>query len=194
MHNHSQVNIQYATYPPMEALQGLLQLHLIPVATRCLVVGKVSSLLIFFNWRSWLTGDVSLRRCVVVGAGRGRLCQVRFEDGTVERFDAVIGADGIFSLVRSFVLSDAAAAAAAAEHGPSLAGFWDCRVLVPFDKAKATLGEQYFDVHRQYGWVGDGAFIMHDILDAGTTVQSWTPPTRHPRGRAPAQDRPLKTR
>ncbi|KAK0716926.1 hypothetical protein B0T26DRAFT_645322 [Lasiosphaeria miniovina] len=98
------------------------------------------------------------------------LYQVRFEDGTVERFDAVIGADGIFGSVRSFVLGDAAAAAAA-EHGPSPAGFWDCRVLVPFDKAKATLGEQYFDVHRQYGWVGDGAFIMHDILDAGTTVQ-----------------------
>ncbi|KAK3317115.1 salicylate hydroxylase [Cercophora scortea] len=92
--------------------------------------------------------------------------EVRFEDGTVERFDAVIGADGIFSSVRNYVLGDDAA-----RHAPSPAGWWDCRVLVSFEKAKATIGEQYFDMPRQNAWMGDGGFILHDVLDGGKTVQ-----------------------
>ncbi|KAJ3494787.1 hypothetical protein NLG97_g3848 [Lecanicillium saksenae] len=92
--------------------------------------------------------------------------KVVFGDGTVETFDAVIGADGIFGSVRKHVLHEATA-----EHAASPAGFWDCRYLVPFGKAKEKLGAQYFDVHRQYGWCGDGAFIMHDVLDHGETVQ-----------------------
>ncbi|KAK3389693.1 salicylate hydroxylase [Podospora didyma] len=92
--------------------------------------------------------------------------EIRFEDGTSDRFDAVVGADGIFSSVRNHVLGDAAA-----EHVPTPAGFWDCRVLVPFDKASSTLGKKHFEVDRQYGWIGDGAFIMHDILENRTTIQ-----------------------
>ncbi|KAK3683009.1 salicylate hydroxylase [Podospora appendiculata] len=92
--------------------------------------------------------------------------EVSFEDGTVKRFDAVIGADGIFSSVRNYVLGDEAA-----RHAPSPAGWWDCRVLVPFEKAKATIGEQYFDMPRQNAWMGDGGFILHDVLDGGKTVQ-----------------------
>lgn len=89
-----------------------------------------------------------------------------FKDGSTYIFDAVIGADGIFGFVRNHVLQDDAAECAA-----SPAGFWDCRNLVPMEKAKRVLGEQYFDVHRQYGWCGDGGFIMHDILENGTVVQ-----------------------
>lgn len=33
------------------------------------------------------------------------------------------------------------------------------------------LGSQYFDRDRQYAWSGDGAFIMHDVLDKRTKVQ-----------------------
>lgn len=43
--------------------------------------------------------------------------------------------------------------------------------MVPFEKAKATLGEQYFDIDLQYGWVGDGAFVMHDVLENRTLTQ-----------------------
>ncbi|KAJ6781400.1 hypothetical protein PWT90_02237 [Aphanocladium album] len=92
--------------------------------------------------------------------------RVEFCDGTAETFDAVIGADGIFGSVRKHVLQDAAT-----EHAATPVGFWDCRYLVPYEKAKEKLGVQYFDVHRQYGWCGDGAFIMHDVLDNGDTVQ-----------------------
>ncbi|KAI1213245.1 salicylate hydroxylase [Annulohypoxylon truncatum] len=98
------------------------------------------------------------------GSGVG----ITFQDGTVFQFDAVIGADGIFSTVREHVLQSVAATE---QSSPLPAGFWDCRNVVPFEKAKATLGEKYFDVDRQYGWVGDGAFIMHDVLENRTMVQ-----------------------
>ncbi|KJZ69353.1 hypothetical protein HIM_11254 [Hirsutella minnesotensis 3608] len=89
-----------------------------------------------------------------------------FEDGAVEIFDAVIGADGIFGFVRNHVLGDEAPAYAA-----SPAGFWDCRSVVPMEKAKERLGEELFEKDRQYGWCGDGAWVMHDVLDNGTKVQ-----------------------
>ncbi|KAI0967861.1 salicylate hydroxylase [Xylaria arbuscula] len=92
--------------------------------------------------------------------------EISFQDDSVYQFDAVIGADGIFSSVRDHVLGDQAAACAA-----SPAGFWDCRNLVPFDKAKAVLGEDYFEVDRQWDWVGEGAFLMHDPLESRTVVQ-----------------------
>ncbi|RDA90086.1 hypothetical protein CP533_5562 [Ophiocordyceps camponoti-saundersi (nom. inval.)] len=92
--------------------------------------------------------------------------RLTFDDGTVECFDAVIGADGVFGFVRSHVLGEAAPGCAAES-----AGFWDCRNIVPMDKAKAVLGAEFFDQDRQYGWAGDGAFILHDVLDNGTMVQ-----------------------
>lgn len=92
--------------------------------------------------------------------------QVTFRDGQSESFHAVIGADGIFSSVRRYVLQGTAD-----DDGPSPAGFWDCRNVVPFEKAKDNLGAQYFEEDRQYGWAGDGAFIMHDVLENRTKVQ-----------------------
>lgn len=92
--------------------------------------------------------------------------QVKFLDGESKTFNAVIGADGIFGDVRRHVLQKNA------EHeGPSPAGFWDCRNVVPFEKARDALGAQYFEEDRQYGWAGNGAFIMHDVLDNRTKVQ-----------------------
>ncbi|KAI0179362.1 salicylate hydroxylase [Hypoxylon sp. FL1284] len=92
--------------------------------------------------------------------------RIEFEDGTQAQFDAVIGADGIFGKVRQHVLGEAAEL-----HSASPAGFWDSRNLVPYEKAKAALGAEYFEHDRQFGWVGDGAFIMHDILEDRKTVQ-----------------------
>ncbi|KAI2638331.1 salicylate hydroxylase [Xylaria nigripes] len=95
-----------------------------------------------------------------------RHLEVVFEDGAKDEFDAVIGADGIFSSVRSFVLGDEAP-----KYAATPGGFWDCRSLVTMDKAKAVLGEQLFTEDRQCGWVGDDAFLMHDVLENGTMVQ-----------------------
>ncbi|KAI0531670.1 salicylate hydroxylase [Xylaria digitata] len=93
--------------------------------------------------------------------------KIAFEDGTKDEFDSVIGADGIFSTVRSYVLRDDIAH----RYAATPAGFWDCRNLVPMAKAKAVLGEGLFAVNRQCGWVGDGAFLMHDVLENSTMVQ-----------------------
>jgi salicylate hydroxylase len=50
--------------------------------------------------------------------------------------------------------------------------FKDSRALLPIKKAKEILGAEYFDeTDRQYGWIGDGGFFMHDVLDDGKTVQ-----------------------
>lgn len=106
------------------------------------------------------------KKLTAINPKDGKGVEITFQDGSVEHFDAVIGADGIFSAVRKYVLQDVAD-----EHAASPGGFWDCRNLVPFEKAKAALGEQYFEVDRQYGWLGDGAFIMHDILENRKMVQ-----------------------
>ena len=92
--------------------------------------------------------------------------KIMFEDGTVYEFDADIGADGVFSSVRDHVLETEQK-----KYTASPGGFWDCRVLVPIEKAKTALGEDLFLLNRQYGWIGDGAFIMHDVLENGTMVQ-----------------------
>lgn len=95
-----------------------------------------------------------------------RSVKVDFRDGQEETFDAVIGADGIFGAVRRHVLQGTADT-----EGASPAGFWDCRNLVPFEKAREILGAEFFEVDRQYGWAGNGAFIMHDVLENRTKVQ-----------------------
>jgi salicylate hydroxylase len=92
--------------------------------------------------------------------------RIQFNDSTTFDADAVIGADGIRGFVRSHVLEKDDPAVPAKP-----AGFWDSRSLVSLRKAKELLGEEYFVVNRQYGWIGDGGFFMHDILDDGKTVQ-----------------------
>lgn len=93
--------------------------------------------------------------------------EIQFEDGAKHEFDVVIGADGIFGSVRQHVLGDAAAKACAA----SAAGFWDSRNVVPYEVAKAKLGAEYFETDRQFGWIGKGAFLIHDVLEDRKMVQ-----------------------
>ncbi|XXG96085.1 hypothetical protein Hte_002363 [Hypoxylon texense] len=109
--------------------------------------------------------SISERDSNITGGG----LEVSFTDGTTAYFDAVVGADGIFSTVRDYVLRGFQGGQS--EFKASPAGFWDCRNLVPFEKAKAALGEQYFELDRQYGWVNDGALVMHDVLENRTMVQ-----------------------
>ncbi|KID82874.1 salicylate hydroxylase [Metarhizium guizhouense ARSEF 977] len=92
--------------------------------------------------------------------------ELTFEDGYMARFDAVVGADGIFSRVREHVTRDPDGVYAA-----SPAGFWDCRNVVAVEKARDVLGQDLFRVNRQYGWIGNGSFIMHDVLDHGHKIQ-----------------------
>lgn len=91
---------------------------------------------------------------------------ISFTDGTTVEADAVIGADGIHGFVRGYVLGKEHPATKA-----QFAGFWDCRNLVTTQKAKEVLEEEYFKIHRQYGWCGDKGFFLHDVLDGGETAQ-----------------------
>jgi len=92
--------------------------------------------------------------------------RIHFADGESIEADSIIGADGVHGQVRSYVLGEGHPALK-----PKIGGFWDARALVPMEKAKDLLGKQYFEEQRQYGWVGEGGFFMHDVLDNGETVQ-----------------------
>ncbi|KAI1868447.1 uncharacterized protein JN550_006363 [Neoarthrinium moseri] len=92
--------------------------------------------------------------------------QLTFQDGVTLSFDAVIGADGIFSSVRKHVLE-----CHPGDHTASPAGWWDSRHAVPVEKAKAMLGEESLDIDREYAWAGEDAFMMHAPVENGTMIQ-----------------------
>lgn len=100
------------------------------------------------------------------GAPATKALGVTFEDGTIDEADAVIGADGIFGLVRSHVLQGEAE-----KHSASPAGFWDTRLLIPIERARQVFGATSFDADRQTAWVGDSAFLMLDALENGAIVE-----------------------
>ena len=83
---------------------------------------------------------------VLVDAVAGGGIELRFPDGSAERADALIGADGIFNFVRKH---DLGANDGATE--PVYAGWWDYRNLVPIEKAKEELEKGDFVENRQYG-------------------------------------------
>ena len=63
---------------------------------------------------------------------------LHFADGTTARADAVIGADGIHSIAREYILGERDIAC----H-PTFTGSVVYRGLVPMDKAVDKLGEEY---------------------------------------------------
>lgn len=96
----------------------------------------------------------------------GVAVSIYFDDGTQSEFDALIGADGVRGYSRKYILGSGHPAL-----NTKLAGFWDCRALVPIQKAKEVLADKYFEEGRQHAWIGDGGFFMHDVLNSGATVQ-----------------------
>lgn len=45
--------------------------------------------------------------------------------------------------------------------------------LQPYDKARASIGEAPVDIDdaREHSWIGDGTFILHNVVSKGTLVQ-----------------------
>lgn len=97
--------------------------------------------------------------------GNGGLT-LRFQDDSTASADVLVGADGIFGFVRGYILGPDHLATK-----PVPAGWAGSRNLVPFVKAKEKLGAKLFEEDRQYGWVGEGGLIMHDVLSNRTMTQ-----------------------
>ncbi|KAK6212330.1 hypothetical protein LQW54_005463 [Pestalotiopsis sp. IQ-011] len=90
-----------------------------------------------------------------------------FTDGTTHECDVLIGADGIHSTIRKFILGDDTAAV------PRNTGVWLIMTLQPYADAQASLGRGTVDVEeaREYSWLGNGTYILHNLLQGGQLVQ-----------------------
>lgn len=102
------------------------------------------------------------------GAGAGVPMTVHFADGSTHECDILIGADGIHSNVRGIILGDGDPAV----H-PRNSGWWAIMGLKPYAAAQASLGESLVHAEdpRQYGWTGEGTYLLHDVLSDGQLVQ-----------------------
>ena len=88
--------------------------------------------------------------------------ELKFEDGESVTVDAVVGADGINSIVRQHLYSDKPA-----EWGH---GF-NTRIVIPMSEAESIFGEEYCSHFTQTGWIGDCGFCLTDMEDSGKAMQ-----------------------
>lgn len=91
---------------------------------------------------------------------------LHFTDGTTHECDILVGADGIHSTVRKFILGEDDPAAS-----PRNTGAWTVMALKPAAQAKASFGDGPLEEAREYSWIGDGAFLMHNMFSQGQVVQ-----------------------
>lgn len=90
-----------------------------------------------------------------------------FTDGTTHECDILLGADGIHSVVRKLILEDDPAAS------PRNSGAWTIMALKSAADADASLGKgpHGLEEAREYMWVGDGVFALHNMFNQGQIVQ-----------------------
>lgn len=90
-----------------------------------------------------------------------------FTDGTTHECDILVGADGIHSVVRKLILGNDPAAS------PRNTGAWTIMALKSAADAESSLGKgpRGIEDAREYMWVGDGAFSLHNMFNQGQIVQ-----------------------
>ncbi|KAH8434516.1 uncharacterized protein LDX57_012159 [Aspergillus melleus] len=93
---------------------------------------------------------------------------LHFADGSTHDCDVLIGADGIRSTVRKLLLGVDDPAAE-----PRNTGAWCVMVLKPYAAAQASLGAGPVNIEnaREYMWIGEGVWMMHNLLQQGQLVQ-----------------------
>ena len=92
--------------------------------------------------------------------------QLRFGDGTLYEADVLVGCDGINSITRTLILG--------ADHpaaNPVYTNGYVHRVVVPIDTAITAFGKEYCSLRTQHGWVGDGGFLLTDLVHHGEAMQ-----------------------
>ncbi|KAK4504254.1 hypothetical protein PRZ48_005170 [Zasmidium cellare] len=86
-----------------------------------------------------------------------------FSDSTTTSVDALIGCDGINSTVRQHILGP--------DYAPFYTSGYNHRVVVPLAEAEEAFGKEYCSLRTQYGWIGDGGFLLTDHCDEGRSMQ-----------------------
>lgn len=93
---------------------------------------------------------------------------LHFTDGTTHECDILIGADGVHSTVRKLILGENDPAAS-----PRNTGAWCIMTLKPYAEAQASIGSGPINIEdaRENTWIGDGTFLLHNLLSDGQLVQ-----------------------
>ena len=91
-----------------------------------------------------------------------------FTDGSTHECDILVGSDGIHSTVRRLIVGESDPAAY-----PRNTGWWAVMTLKPYREAQASIGAGPVDIEdaREYSWVGDGTYLLHNVLNQGQLVQ-----------------------
>ena len=91
-----------------------------------------------------------------------------FTDGSTHECDILVGSDGIHSTVRRLIVGESDPAAY-----PRNTGWWAVMTLKPYQEAQASIGAGPVDIEdaRDYSWVGDGTYLLHNVLNQGQLVQ-----------------------
>lgn len=88
-----------------------------------------------------------------------------FENGDISTVDAVIGSDGVRSMIRKLVLGPDHVAAE-----PVFTSTYTYISLIPMEEGKARIDCDVVD-EAQVGWIGDGGFLLHDPSSNKQTLQ-----------------------
>ena len=88
--------------------------------------------------------------------------KVTFEDGEIITVDAVIGADGINSIVRQHIHTD--------KEAEWIPGF-NTRIMIPMAEARQIFGEAHCSKPIHSAWVGNSILVITDSEDDGEAMQ-----------------------
>ena len=106
-------------------------------------------------------------RCISETEDKDNLIILEFEDGSRHTCDILVGADGIYSLVRKYIVGPEDPSAV-----PSFAG-WQCVwIEVPVEDALHYLGKELvnLDDSQVYSWSGYKTWMMHNLTNEKTRV------------------------